>query len=139
MASDLKKTFGAKLERRNPSNGVYEEILQCTLIPVPGATQNYVPGTNHNSAGGFEETVPGLKTGDEASFTIEYSEDIALHTQLYDDYIAQTKLTWRTTLAAGTHGWVFQGYVSKFSMSLPVEGIQEAQMGIKVTGLPTRF
>lgn len=139
MATQAIYGKSSKLQRKNPSTGVFEDVPQCRIIPIPSATQQYVPSTNMDSLGGFEENEPTIKVGDELPFTFLYHYNIAMHGQINDDFINQTKLTWRVLFPGGAHGWDFEGYVSKFGGSLDYQSLLEVQASIKSTGLPVRF
>ena len=45
--------------------------------------------------GRFEENEPGIKVGDEVPANLRYHYNIPLHVQLFNDFVAQTKLMWR--------------------------------------------
>lgn len=139
MASQAIFAKGSKLQRKNPATSVYEDIPQLRIIPTPRATQQYADSTNHDSPGGFEENEPTIKTGDDLPFTLVYHFNIALHTQLYDDFVAQTKLNWRVLFPGGTAGWDFEARVSSFDMPLDFSQIAVLSASLRVTGEPTRF
>lgn len=139
MASQAIFAKNSKLQRKDPGTGVLQDIPQLRIIPTPSATQLYVDTTNHDSPGGFEENEPTIKTGDELAFTLVYHFDIPLHPQLWDDFVAQTKLSWRVLFPGGVHGWDFVARVSKFNMPLDFAGIAVLDGSLKATGEATRF
>jgi hypothetical protein len=137
-ASQLTYAKGSQLYRRNPDTLVFEAVPQMRIIPAPSATQVYADGTNHDSPGSFEENVPTIKQGDDLTLVLAYSTNIAMHKQLYQDFIDQTKLLWRTLLAPElTDGWEYEGRVSKFDLPLDFSALVFLNWSIKVTGLPS--
>ena len=128
---------GSQLYRRDPVSLVYTAIPQMRIIPVPAATQQYADGTNHDSEGAFEENVPTIKTGNDLPCVLVYSPDIILHKQLYQDFVDQTKLLWRTLFPNGIDGWQFEARVGSFEMPLDFSAVAFLNFSLKVTGLPT--
>jgi hypothetical protein len=136
-ASLLTFAKGSQLYRRDPDTLVFVAVPQMRIIPAPSATQVYADGTNHDSPGSFEENVPTIKQGDDLSLVLAYSTNIGMHKQLYQDFIAQTKLFWRTLLAPElTDGWEYEGRVSKFDLPLDFSALVFLNWSIKITGLP---
>ncbi len=135
-ASQILKGKGSQLYRKNPDTSLFEAVPQMRVIPAPSATQGYADATNHDSPGSFEENVDTIKQGDDLALNLVYHPDIAMHKQLYQDFIEQTKLFWRTLLSNGIDGWEFEGRVSKFALPLNFDGVVFLDWSIKVTGLP---
>lgn len=136
-ASQILKGKGSQLYRKNPDSGLFVAVPQMRVIPAPSATQQYGDATNHDSPGSFEENVDTIKQGDDLALTLVYHPDIELHKQIYLDFIAQTKLMWRTLLSNLIDGWEFEGRVSKFDLPLNFDAPVFLNWSIKVTGLPT--
>jgi hypothetical protein len=142
MASQLLSLFGSKLQRKNPSTGVFEDVPQMVIVPVPSATQNYLEGTNHDSPGRFEENEPGIKTGDEIPASLRYHYDIALHVQLFNDFVNQTKLTWRALFPGGVHGYEFEARIARWGYAgggFDYNAIATLETALKVTAMPAQF
>ena len=136
MASQILKGKGSQLYRQDPNSLVYVAVPQMRVVPAPSATQQYADATNHDSPGAFEENVDTIKQGDELALILVYHPDIALHKQIYQDFIDQTKLNWRTLLSNLIDGWEFEGRVSKFDLPLSFDAVVFLNWSIKVTGLP---
>lgn len=137
-ASQLTYAKGSQLYRKDPDTLLFVAVPQMRIIPAPSATQVYADGTNHDSPGSFEENVPTIKQGDDVALVLAYSTNIPMHKQIYADFLAQTKLTWRTLLAPElTDGWEFEGRVSKFDLPLDFSALVFLNWSIKITGLPT--
>jgi predicted secreted protein len=127
---------GAQLYRRDPNSLLYVAIPQCRIIPSPSATQTYADATNHDSPGSFEENIPTIKTGDETACVLVFHPDIAIHKQLYQDFIDQTKLFWRTIMSNTIDGWEYEARVSKFDVPQDFSAPVFLNWSLKVTGLP---
>ena len=139
MASLLTRAKGSQLYRslNTPNPALFVAVPQMRIIPAPSATQQYADGTNHDSPGDFEENVATFKQGDDVALVLAYSPDIPMHKQLYQDFISQEKLLWRTLLAPNlTDGWEFEARVSKFDMPIDFAGIVFLNWSLKLTVLP---
>ena len=136
MSSQILKGKGSQLYRQDPDSSIFVAVPQMRVIPAPSATQQYADATNHDSPGSFEENIDTLKQGDDLALVLVYHPDIALHKQLYLDFIAQTKLMWRTLLSNTIDGWEFEGRVGKFDLPLSFDAPVFLNWSIKVTGLP---
>jgi hypothetical protein len=133
---------GSTLWRKNPVTLIFERVAQMRLVPVPTATQEYADSTNHDSEGAFEENEPTIKRGDESGATLVFHPDIAMHNQIYDDFINQTKLIWRSFFPDGVRGFEFTARVSRYGFGgggLSFTDIAQLEYSLKVTGLPTRL
>lgn len=133
---------GSKLMRKDPTTGAWEYVPQMRIVPVPSVTQQYVPSTNHDSEGGFEEEEPTIKTGDELPCNLVYHYDIPVHRKLFDDMSSQTKIQWRALFPGGVHGYEFEARLARFGFSgggLDYTQLAELQCALKVTGAPTQF
>jgi hypothetical protein len=138
-ASEIVFAKGSKLYREDPISKMFEAVPQMRIIPVPAATQQYADGTNHDSEGGFEENVPTIKTGGDLPFVLVYSPNKSLHKQLYDDFIDQPKLKWRTVFPDGINGWEYEARVSAFEMPLDYSAVAFLNGSLKVTGMPQQI
>ena len=130
---------GSQLNRRNPDTEAWEAVPQMRIIPVPAATQQYADGTNHDSEGAFEENVPTIKTGNDLPFVLVYSPNIAMHKQIYVDFVEQTKLEWQSILPDGVNGWEFEARVASFEMPLDFSAVAFLNGSLRVTGLPLQL
>ena len=139
MPSQIIFAKGSQLNRRNPDTEAWEPVPQMRIIPVPAATQQYADGTNHDSEGAFEENVPTIKTGNDLPFVLVYSPNIAMHKQIYVDFVEQTKLEWQSVLPDGVNGWEFEARVASFEMPLDFSAVAFLNGSLRVTGLPIQL
>jgi len=128
---------GSILQRKNVLTPfAFVAIPQLRIIPVPAATQQYGDMTNHDSDGSFEENLPTIKVGNDLPFVLVYHYNITSHVQLYQDFLDQTKLTWRSLFPGGLIGWEYEARVGSFEMPLDFSAIAFLNGSLKVTGLP---
>jgi hypothetical protein len=139
MSTQAVAAKGSKLERWNELSHTWEAVPQMRIIPVPAATQNYIDSTNHDSLGSFEESVPSVKVGSDLPFTLVYHPSKTLHKTLWDDFVAQTEIRWRSLLPDGVNGWEYVARISKFEMPLDFTQLALLNGSLKVTGLPTQL
>lgn len=135
-ASQITFAKGSQLYRQNPTSLVFVAVPQMRTIPAPAATQQYGDGTNHDSDGDFEENVPTIKTGNDLPCVLVYSPNIEMHKQLYADFIAQTKLVWRTLFPNLIDGWEYEARVASWELPLEFGGVAFLNFSLKITGLP---
>jgi predicted secreted protein len=136
MATSAVRAIGSKLKRKDPLTNIFADVPQMRIIPTPAATQNYIETTNMDSEGAFEENVASFKVGNELAFTLVYHPSKTLHKQLWEDFVDQTEITWRSMLPDGINGWEFVARVSKFEMPLDYTQIALLNGSLKVTGAP---
>lgn len=135
-ASQILAAKGALLHRFN--GATYDLIPQCRTLNSPDIVQDYLDGSNHDSPGAFKEYVAGFKDGGELPLEIVWNPAITLHVTIYNDLLSQSIITWRVIMNNATSTtWQFTGYVAKFNVPLPHDGIVTASMAIKVTAAPT--
>lgn len=134
MASQILAALGAKFYRKNPSTGIFEQVPQMRSVPIPEIVQAFLEGSNHDSPGGFNEYVPGLRDGGEVEANIVWNPAIAMHVQLVTDILAGTNLTWRSRLNNGTLStWEYTAYIAQFGKALDYQTIVEMPMRLKMT------
>lgn len=136
MPSTVSAARGSQLKRATVVGGPYVLVPQCRVINSPDITQEYLDASNHDSTNSFREFIGGFRDGGELPIEIVWHPSIASHVQLYNDLIAQTLLFWQVVLPSANY-WQFAGYVSKFNVPLPYDGIITATMSLKVTANPT--
>jgi len=124
----------------------YSTIGQVKDISGPNISRGDVDVTDHESADGYREFLPGLADGGDVSFTVGLDKSDSTHvggagTGLLGDFEQDgcTLPAWKLILNAcsGTFYWTFDGYVNGFSPSSPVEGEHTADISIKVSAKPT--
>jgi hypothetical protein len=102
--------------------------------------------TDHDSASGYREFLPGLADGGDVTFSIGFDTANAVHkgtagTGLLGSFESDgcTMPAWELTLntCTGTGIWTFDGYPNSMGFSEPIEGENTADVGVKITGKPT--
>jgi hypothetical protein len=112
---------------------VFVTIAEVKDISGPGTRLNTEDATNHDS-GGWREPVPTLLEGGEVTFDINYYTG-ATQTSMREDMEARTRRTYQMVLpTTPAETLEFNGYVTNFEYSAPVEGILSASCTIMVTG-----
>ncbi len=112
---------------------VFVTIAEVLDISGPGTTLNTEDATNHDS-GGWREPVPTLLEGGEVTFDINYYHGTT-QTSMRQDMEARTRRTYQMVLpTTPIETLKFNGYVTNFEYSAPVEGILRASCTIMVTG-----
>lgn len=139
-------SFGSIL-KWDPAGGTdYSAVGQVQDISGPTLTRGDVDVSDHDSADGYREYLPGLADGGNVTFTIGFDPEDADHVQgvgtgLIGDLEQSgcTLPTWEYTLAtcAGTAIWTWAAYVNSFTQNSPVEGQHTADVGLKISGKPT--
>lgn len=98
--------------------------------------------TNHSSTSGWREYVAGLKDGGEVTFTINYDPAGATHMNASGGllYLLDQGSSGSFSLTfpdSGATAWSFTAFVTAFDPGLPVDGVMEGSVTLKITGAPT--
>ena len=98
--------------------------------------------TNHSSAGGYKEWVPGLK--DVGAMTVDIfwnPRAIALHETIWDDAVAEPpqERTWGLILPNALDGWQFNGFLSAPGGNLNINEAVRVTFTMRTTGAPIRI
>jgi hypothetical protein len=120
----------------------FTTISEVRDISGPSLSADSADVTTHDSAGDFEESVPTILRTGEVTFAINFIPSNATHsagTGLLADYSAKTQRHWQLVIphSGGTVTWSFTGFVSNFNPSFNLADQVGADVGIKVSGLPT--
>ena len=96
------------------------------IIQVPDAVRNFNQ----------------IKVGDEVPANLRYHYNIPLHVQLFNDFVAQTKLMWRALFPGEVHGYEFEARIARWGFAgggFDYNSIANLETALKVTGEPTQF
>ncbi len=119
----------------------FTTIGEVTDLSGPGLSLDTIEVTHHSSTGGWKESIGGLLSGGEVSFTINYTPTAATHnntTGLIRDLRSRTVRNFQLVFPdAGSTTWAFAALVSSFEPSMPVDGQLSADVTLTVTGQPT--
>lgn len=120
---------------------VFNTIAEVTNVDPPKLSAKMLDTTNHSSTGGWEEKLPGILSGGQVSFDINYIPTDSTHgattgllKALKDRLLKNFKVVFPDSPATT---WTFAGYVSEFAAGAPVDGKLAAKVTIDVTGVPT--
>jgi hypothetical protein len=128
---------GTKLQRYDEQELVFVDIPKLVVGNAPQGNQEYEDVTTHDSEGNRREYEPTLSDNEDLPFEIRWDPRIPLHLQLYQDQLAQTKLTWRLQLPQDAGEWTFSAYIQSLPIPLNHDRHILTSGTFKVTGLPT--
>ena len=115
-------------------------VAQVTNIGGPSLSLDTVDVTCHDSTSGFEEVVATLLRGGEVSLDIVYDPADDTHDATGGNGLITRMNAKRLTNFSlifpnvATTTWAFDGYVTGFEPSMPVDGALTATVTIKTTG-----
>jgi len=116
-------------------------VAEVRSISGPGITVKMVDVTSHSSSVPWTETVPTLLDAGDLTFEINYipSEPTQNNSAGLLSFLTGRALTaWTLTFPdSGATTFSFNGYVSKFDITAPVDNVLTAKMTISITGQPT--
>ena len=139
-------SFGSVLQWDPAGGTAWSAAGQVKDISGPSISRGTIDVTDHDSSSGYREFLGGLADGGDLSFTLGWDPSDADHQQgagtgLIGDVEQETCTlpTWKLTVntCSGTYYWTFDGFVTAFSPSTPVEGELTADVTVKITGKPT--
>lgn len=133
--------FGTLLKRTNAdSPETFTSIANVTNIEGPALTVDFIDVTSHDSSGGFEEFVAGIKRGGEITITGNFDPaSTSTHDDVLDDLDAGSEKNYQLVFPTSpTTTWTFACYVTEFSPSAPHDGKLEFTAKFKLTGAVTR-
>jgi hypothetical protein len=139
--------FGAVLSW-DPAGGTsYSTIAQVRDITGPDITRGDIDVTAHDSTAGYREFLPGIPDPGSFSFVLGWDPQDADHIQgVGTGIIGDFERAGCSALAAfrlvldhcgGTATWTWDGYVSSFSLAVPLEGEYTSDVSLKISGKPT--
>jgi predicted secreted protein len=114
------------------------DIAQVSNLSGPGLSMDTEDVTTHDSTGAWEEHVGTILRSGELTIDIVYDPNAATHAGLLTQLAARTAYNFAIefpSTAAVT--WRFDGFVTGFEPSAPVDGALTASVTVKITGQPT--
>lgn len=127
--------FAAKLQISIAS--VFTDIAGVRNMTGPGVSMSAIKVSSRDN--GWDEFVAGMKDAGELTFDIVYDPDTATHSAsvaggLLTMFAAGTSGTWKLSLADTTATtYSFSAFVTKFTPKLPFDGMQSADITLKLT------
>ncbi len=126
--TDAFHAYGAKLTFDG------DDVGEVTDISGPDISVDEIEATHHESPGGFQEFLPGLK--DPGTLTFSGNFVSSAIDDLHDHIKNRTEGTALLTLANNSI-WSCKGFVKSIGTDTPVEGKEGYSVTIKLTGKPT--
>lgn len=136
-----RKGFGTVIEYlASTGPDVYVAIANVTRIRPFGAKVDSVDVSSQDSPDEYREKIPGFKDAGEASFDLNYDDQLASHQWLLD-HVGGTVETFRIKYpiksgAAVRKQQVFSGFITAVGPELPHDGKMSCSCVINVTSKP---
>lgn len=147
--SDARIGYGTILSRRTAigSPDTYQAIAERVTLGGPNMQRDAPDVTHMESPGGWREFVAGLKDGGEVTLEGNFIPKNATQSAstgvlsefTSSDITEDTAAHWQLTFPDGSPEtvWEFDGIVTAFEPSMPVDDKMSFSLTIKVTGQPT--
>lgn len=117
-------------------SGVYTAIAEVTSITPPSDKIDIIEATHMTSAGANREFILGLNDPGEAGLTLNWTAsgtaDVALRAWRAARAARGCRITYPNAVT-----WTFQGILTGYQPSLPMNDKMSADVTIKVTGSTT--
>lgn len=136
--SDAMHAFGTRLERGDgASPEEFEEIAEVTNISGPSMERETYDSTHHGQADNYRQFIGGLV--DPGSVSIDVNYNPSVHDVLVDDLSdclpRNYRIVW-VNCGQDIAEWSFEGIMTGFEPTAPVDDKASATMEIKVSGKP---
>jgi len=133
--------YGAVLQVHDGGDpGTFVNIGQVRELSGPSFSLDTAEATVM-AGSGWKEYLPTLRDGGEVSLTVAFDPTLATHdasTGLLSLLVSGTKRRFKLLFPSPlTVSWTFEGYVTSFEPSFPIDDVMTADITIKVTGQPT--
>jgi len=131
-----KSAFGAAIGyETTPSGGSYTPITGVTSITGPQFSMDIIDATDHDSPGGFEESISGLGHSGTVDVELNYDEANATHTTVRGFLTARAARNWEITCTdSGAEKAAFAGRVISFDQTNAHDGKTEGSFSIQISG-----
>lgn len=132
--------FGTLLKRGDGATAeAFTTIANVTNIGGPNLEVDTIETTSHDSTGGWEEFIAGIKRGGEVELEINYDPSNATHEQLLDDLDGRAlhnfQLIWPTTPSIT---WTFAALVQAVGPEAQFDDKLNCTATLKISGAVTR-
>lgn len=121
---------------------VYATLANVSSITGPGLSANVVDVTSHSSSTPWREKITTLLDAGDVTFDLFFVPNDTGHKALLTLFTSRGSgvpspfaLSFPTTPSRTV--WTFDGWVSKFSTSEPVDNVIKASLTITITGAPS--
>ena len=140
MASSAFWAYGSTLQLGNGATPeVFTSIAEITELTPPAMSRDDIDVTNHGSADGYREFLPGLRDGGEVSCVANWLPNNATHdetTGLLESFNDDELHNWKIILPDTIATIAFSGFLTAFEPDLPLEEQGTLSFTIKVSGKP---
>lgn len=138
MATGAKSTSGVLLKSSDMAGSpTFTTIAEVKDIGGPTRRTNFEDATSYDSVA-FNEFVATLTDPGSVSFSIFY-KTAATQQLLLTDQEGNTLRNYQLYLPTATpQTWSFAAYVESFELNLPVNGLMQASISLRVAGAITR-
>lgn len=132
--------FGITFGYADTIDGSYTSLGEISDLTPPSITKDIIETTNHGSTNGVKTYIGGLVDNGEASVTVNYDPEDAAHTAVRNlaktahEATSALKFFKFTFANSGASTEAFQGIVTGFEQSAPIDDKLSATFTIKVTG-----
>lgn len=118
----------------------FSNLAAVRSVTGPGLTRDVIDVTAHDTSNGYRTFVSGLRDGGEITFDIIYDPAETTHDAtngLIQQYETDTADSWSLVFPDNaTTNWNFDGFVTGFEPTEPIDDALTAAVTIKVTGQP---
>lgn len=126
--------FGTEFQRGDGgSPETFTKISGRLEISGPALSREVYDATDHDSPGGWEEAVAGIKRSGEVSFDIHYEPSV--HDTLVGDLDDTQPRNYRLVFPDGAQ-WAFAAWMTGFEPTAPHDELLTASLTFKITGVP---
>ena len=139
-------SFGSVLQWDPAGGTAWSAVGQVKDASGPSISRGTVDVSTQDSTSGYREFLPGLADGGDVSFALGWDPTDADHQQgagtglignFVNDGCTMAAWKWTVNTCSGTYYWTFDGFLTGFSPSVPMEGELTADVSVKVSGVPT--
>jgi len=111
-------------------------VAEVTSISAPSISRDTIETTHHGSVDGHREFLPGLSDGGEVSLDINWNPADASHAAIYATFTSSANQAY-SVMFPNLWELTFNGMVTGFDATAPIDDRLTASVTIKVTGKVT--
>ncbi|KAA3644560.1 MAG: hypothetical protein DWQ07_14165 [Chloroflexi bacterium] len=126
-------TFLKKGDGATPTEN-FTTITECLDLPHPPRGTDEYEATSHDSTGGAEEVIMGIKRTGELAVPTNYIPGDVTHKALDTEYDNQTKSNYQMVLPSGVATLSFAAFVKNIGGAFPVAGKMARTVTLRITG-----
>jgi hypothetical protein len=126
--------FGSKLAYLSTAPSTFTDIPNLGDFELPLGEVDIHDATSHDSPGGYEEVVPGVKRRGEITIPIQFDPANAVHKWLVENNGTTKNFRATGPTSAGVFTATFDAIIQSANLSMPVNGVWGGSFSLKVTG-----